>query len=66
MRFDRFHKADKDLTQPSPLHHLRIYLRAENATVNKVLDHYLSELKHFTSGDQLTAFVEFKDAARAK
>ena len=39
MRFDRFHKADKDLSQPPPLQRLEIYLRAENGTVNKVLDH---------------------------
>jgi hypothetical protein len=31
-----FYKADKDLTQPPPLHHLRIYLHTENGTVNKV------------------------------
>jgi hypothetical protein len=36
--FLTFDKADKDLIQPSPLHHLRIYLPAQNATVNKVLD----------------------------
>jgi len=33
-----FNKADKDLTQLTPLHHLQIYLPAENGTVNKVLD----------------------------
>jgi hypothetical protein len=40
MRFDRFHKADKDLNQPLALQRLRIYLTAENDTVNKVLDHH--------------------------
>src|SRR5260370_22722690 len=34
--FYLFKKADKVLTKPPPLHHLRIYLRAENTTVNKV------------------------------
>jgi hypothetical protein len=39
-----FNKADKDLNQPARLHHLRIYLRAEIGTVNKVLDHRLFSL----------------------
>jgi hypothetical protein len=31
-------KTNEDLTQPLPLLHLRIYLRAENGIVNKVLE----------------------------
>ena len=45
MRFDRFHKADIDLTQPPPLLHLRIYLCAESDGVNKVLDRRQSEVQ---------------------
>jgi len=51
IRFDRFHKADKDLNQPPPLQRLQIYFHAENGTVNKVLDLASSDLLRDVSDD---------------